>query len=486
MALSEAQTGRAAGVLLAQACGDALGVPWEFATPLGPGEWAQMLGGGLGDYAPGEWSDDTQMSIGIAQVSATGRDLTSTEVLDDIAEYFLRWRREGATDIGVQTASVLHAAQSRSGRPSIRLREAAQDYADHHERAAGNGAPMRTAIIGLSAVDDREATAAAARAVAELTHSDPLAGDSCVLWCEAIRLAVLHQVFDLAAGLDLIPAPRRAHWRAWINDAETLPPETFTPNGFCVVTLQAAWSAIIQTDPSNQTSGRAHDCSHLQDALHAAVRIGNDTDTVAAIAGGLLGAFWGLSAVPLAWTRQVHGWPGLRARDLVRLAHLTVQSGRPDREGWPTCETLDYRQPPQPAVPHPADPGVLLGNANASDHHAAAVVSLCRLGVAEVPAPGVRPENHIEVRLIDSDVPEVNPNLPFVLRETAETIRTLRQERHTVLVHCVRAEQRTPSVALAYSRLLGVTADEAMQQIADALPDSRRRGHLWETAARVQ
>jgi hypothetical protein len=31
------------------------------------------------------------------------------------------------------------------------------------------------------------------------------------------------------------------------------------------------------------------------------VRIGNDTDTVAAIAGGLLGARWGASAIPAKW-----------------------------------------------------------------------------------------------------------------------------------------------------------------------------------------
>ncbi|MEJ7744533.1 MAG: ADP-ribosylglycohydrolase family protein [Nocardioidaceae bacterium] len=56
----------------------------------------------------------------------------------------------------------------------------------------------------------------------------------------------------------------------------------------------------------------------LQDALHEAIRVGHDTDTVAAIAGGLLGARWDASAVPARWSRQVHGWPGLRARDLPR------------------------------------------------------------------------------------------------------------------------------------------------------------------------
>ncbi len=63
MKIDAATTDRAAGVLLGQACGDALGVPYEFRTPPGPGELAEMKGGGLGPYAPGEWSDDTQMAV---------------------------------------------------------------------------------------------------------------------------------------------------------------------------------------------------------------------------------------------------------------------------------------------------------------------------------------------------------------------------------------------------------------------------------------
>lgn len=57
----------------------------------------------------------------------------------------------------------------------------------------------------------------------------------------------------------------------------------------------------------------------------AAVRAGNDTDTVAAIAGALLGARYGASAVPAGWRAQVHGWPGLRADDLVDLARRAAE-----------------------------------------------------------------------------------------------------------------------------------------------------------------
>lgn len=61
---------------------------------------------------------------------------------------------------------------------------------------------------------------------------------------------------------------------------------------------------------------------HLQDALATAIAIGDDTDTVAAIAGAVLGGRWGATAVPAQWRQIVHGWPGRTGDDLVELARL--------------------------------------------------------------------------------------------------------------------------------------------------------------------
>lgn len=58
--------------------------------------------------------------------------------------------------------------------------------------------------------------------------------------------------------------------------------------------------------------------SSLEDGLQRAVSIGHDTDTVAAIAGALLGAWHGASAVPERWRRRLFGWPNLKAADLGR------------------------------------------------------------------------------------------------------------------------------------------------------------------------
>lgn len=63
MQLTPEQYDRAGGALLGTAIGDALGVPYEFARRLGPDEIPVMKGGGLGNFEPGEWSDDTSMAV---------------------------------------------------------------------------------------------------------------------------------------------------------------------------------------------------------------------------------------------------------------------------------------------------------------------------------------------------------------------------------------------------------------------------------------
>lgn len=326
MPLSETQLDRAVGVLLGTAVGDALGVPYEFESRprLGPDECAQMLGGGLGNFNPGQWSDDTSMALAIALAGAEG-PLTTPTALDAVAVNFVRWYDGRPPDIGIQTRHVLHGAKTLLVDGGLGVGDAltasALAYTADNPHSAGNGALMRTAPVALSHLDDRVATARAARDIAQLTHADPLAVDSCVLWSEAIRVAVLDGRIDVHAGIDLLPKGRRADWMERLDAARMSDPNIFSPNGFTVTALQAAFAAIAQTPEPADDPPR-----HLQEALHTAIRIGHDTDTVAAIAGGLLGARWGASAIPTVWRDKVHGWPVVDgvAADAATLSSLAL------------------------------------------------------------------------------------------------------------------------------------------------------------------
>ena len=380
-ALSDSQLDRVEGVLLGQAVGDAMGAPYE------PGDipftgTPELLGGGFGDYAPGEWSDDTQMSLYIARVAATGADLTSREALDEIARGFCRWvALDGASDVGVQTRRVLGAVVDSRDEPGIaaRMRAAAADLDAATRRTGGNGALMRNGIVGLTRLDDRWATAASARAVAELTHADPLAGDCCVIHAEMIRSAVmappwrggpLPAAAAAMRALDLIPAERRNYWRdlfdgGILSDSRCLEPPSgdgFTVHALGHATLALAFVNRVLTDRTARPAGpsgrgeaptdgeapagkprsartRADRMDHADRAdrmgriLVRALEASEDKDTVAAIAGALAGSHLGASALDPAWVEAIHGLPRRpdgaerRARDLRELARATALSG---------------------------------------------------------------------------------------------------------------------------------------------------------------
>lgn len=454
---------RVEGVLLAAAAGDALGAPYEFGPPRGTELDVAMVGGGI--WERGEWTDDTAMAIAIAEVAATGADLRDASAQDAIVARWREWSLS-AKDVGIQTASVLRGA-ARDGR--ITAERARAESAKLHERSgrtAGNGSLMRTAPVALACLDDEDAMVAAARAVSKLTHYDPDAGDACVLWCSAIRHAVRTAELDVRIGLRHIDSRRRALWSQRLDEAESSRPADFLNNGWVVAALQAAWSAIATTPvPADDPASGEFRADHLRRALDAAVRAGHDTDTVAAIAGALLGAAYGASAVPLQWRRLLHGWPGSTAHDLVALASATERNGKPD--------TFDFTyagSPVDTVAQHPYDNGVWLGGIgvlrqlpDAVD----AVVSLCRLTDDDMR----HDMPHVEVRLIDRTEHDENPHLAYVLLDTVRLVEQLRAEGRTVLVHCVGAYSRTPTIGALYgARLRNISTDAALLDIQRVLP----------------
>lgn len=230
--------------------------------------------------------------------------------------------------------------------------------------------------------------------------------------------------------------------------------------------LQAAVSAIATTPvPADDPRAETFRADHLRLALDAAVRAGYDTDTVAAIAGGLLGAVYGASAVPGEWRRLLHGWPGMTAHDLVGLATAIERNGKPD--------DFDFSYPGSPIdtfARHPYDDRVLLGGIGVLrelPEEVGAVVSLCRLADDDI-----RDDiPHVEVRLIDRPERDENPHLDFVLRDTVRLVEQLRREGRTVLVHCVGAYSRTPTVGALYGH--ACAASTSTRQCATSRPCCR-------------
>ena len=285
-ALSDSQLDRVEGVLLGQAVGDAMGAPYE------PGDipftgTPELLGGGFGDYAPGEWSDDTQMSLYIARVAATGADLTSREALDEIARGFCRWvALDGASDVGVQTRRVLGAVVDGRDEPGIAARMRALDLIPAERRRY-----WRDLFDGGILSDSR--------------CLEPPSGDGFTV--HALGHATLALAFVNRVLADRTARPAGAPGRGEAPTADGAP-------------AGESRSARTRADRADRILVRALEASE-------------DKDTVAAIAGALAGSHLGASALDPTWVEAIHGLPRRpdgaerRARDLRELARATALAG---------------------------------------------------------------------------------------------------------------------------------------------------------------
>lgn len=478
--LNAAQLDRAVGVLVASAAGDALGAGYEFG-PTDPTLVPEMIGGGLGNFEPGQWTDDTDMAMAIAEVAKTGIDLRSEEGLTQVARNFIRWFETNPADVGIQTSRVLRKAGANpTGAEMIAASEEVHVLAG---RSAGNGSLMRTGPVAIAYLHDPDELVEAAMAVSSLTHYQDYAQEACAVWCLAIRHAVITgeiPTFDDIAQF----APNADYWRGVFEEAENKDPNTFVENGWSVGALQAAWSAIKHTPIPSEPFPSLH----LVDSLTTAIRIGHDTDTVAAIAGQLLGAIWGASAVPARWRRVLNGWPGLNSLDLERIATLIASHGQGIKYDWPTVPHIDYAGMyyAEPfVVQHPTHENIFLGTAPALDDlpdHIEAIVSLCLVGTNQVPAD----KEHIAFRLLDLTGAVQNQNLDFVITDAAELVRELVEvEGKNVFLHCVASHSRTPTIAAAFSKLVGEEVEETIRLIQEIIPEANPNPDFREALKRI-
>jgi ADP-ribosylglycohydrolase len=467
MELSHHQKDRALGVIIASAAGDALGAPYEFEPPIAESAPVELRAGG--GWQLGEYTDDTAMAYVILSQMAQGNSLSDQATLDQIVADWVAWS-ETARDVGIQTRNVLSALATPTSNEAF---EAARELHETRGKSGGNGSLMRTGPVAIATLGSEEQTVANARAISKLTHFDDDAADACILWCFAIRHAVLTGELDIRVGLPHVRPSTHDYWLNFIEEAESSKPADFSHNGWVIHAFQGAWSAICQAERLSSDE-LEFESDRLRFALEFAVRAGYDTDTVAAIAGALAGAKYGLTAVPASWRLKLHGWPGITQQQLVEATYLALNAGQTYDSGWPTADKFHYSAHYDDRgwlVQHPEDAGLWLGGvdslANLPDS-VTAVVSLCRIGKSEVP---YRIKDKLEVLLIDSHKTTSNLDLEFAFANTADAIAKLRKEGHEVFLHCVQSQSRTPAVAITYGmRALGQTLEEALRSVRTALP----------------
>ncbi|OKL48524.1 hypothetical protein BSR28_02210 [Boudabousia liubingyangii] len=327
---------RAGGALLGLACGDALGVPYELAPRPAVDQPLSMSGGGLGNYQPGEWSDETQLAVCLAEVTAAGGDLRQDSGLNAFASRLFAWyRTRKGRDLGLFMSPLLAWACG-DGRDtpdptlpaSQRLAMSAAHLGPMRRHSPGGEVLALAPVLALAYLGDEGAAADAAAEVGTLLTADTDSVSGLVYFTALIRRAVLADPsepwfsrLDFSGALEALPVENRTVWQGLASDALARYFQPPRDNSALPAALSAALGAVgaarweTQSDPL---------LNPFKVALEAAVRNGGDTDTVAALTGALMGAACGQAQIPAAWLREVHGWPGLDSEGLADLGRATA------------------------------------------------------------------------------------------------------------------------------------------------------------------
>ena len=259
---------RIRGALYAHAIGDAMGATTEFMTAdeikIKYGRVDNLIGGGWLDLNVGETTDDTAMTIAVADALMAGFG-SFEEFKKSCADNFLAWFETGPKDVGNQCRLAL-VKYKMTG-----------EYIDEDKDALGNGSLMRALPCGLLPMDFWSILSACTQnpddsltggpeylniLQGEITHKNKTCAEILTEYTFIIRGFILGGNFKLKSQ------------------------ELLKPSGYIINTYNnAKYFANLP----------------VADAIIGAVNHGGDADTIAAITGSMAGARDGYQALPQEW-----------------------------------------------------------------------------------------------------------------------------------------------------------------------------------------
>ncbi|MEH1969938.1 ADP-ribosylglycohydrolase family protein [Nostoc sp.] len=294
--------------LMGLCVGDALGVPVEFTSRAErvKSPVTTMLGYGTWNQPPGTWSDDSSLSFCLAECLCRGYSL------DAIANSFWRWYKEAywtprgdVFDIGQTTHTAI-----------MRLKQGVVPHqaGGKVENSNGNGSLMR--ILPM-AYCHRSFTLgellARVHDVSAITHAHARSQMACGIYI-SIAVALLegadlqtaylqglqdiHTIYSVREFL-----LEKPHFgRVFSGEIAKLPVEEINSGGYVIDTLESSLWCLLNS-------------SSYSEAVLKAVNLGGDTDTTAAVTGGLAGIYYGVENIPRQWMNQI-----ARRQDIIYLA----------------------------------------------------------------------------------------------------------------------------------------------------------------------
>ncbi|MDF1549814.1 MAG: ADP-ribosylglycohydrolase family protein [Bacteroidales bacterium] len=299
---------RLKGGIIGSCVGDALGVPVEFKSRpfLRENPVSDMTGYGTYRQPPGTWSDDSSMTFCTMESLCNGYDL------DDIANNFSKWRYESfwtpfgiVFDIGISTTkAIIQYKNTNDPRKS----------GNNDERSNGNGSLMRILPLAFYLKDfPVEKRFEIISEVSSITHAHIRSVAACFIYVEmALQLingmdkfSAYHETTLIAINylkkIKINPSDFRQFEKVLNGQIQSLEVSSISSSGYVIDSLEASIWTLLTTNS-------------YKDAVLKAVNLGGDTDTTAAVTGGLVGLHYGFESIPADWINKL-----ARVKDVLNL-----------------------------------------------------------------------------------------------------------------------------------------------------------------------
>lgn len=293
------------GGIFGLAIGDALGVPVEFMKreDLKKDKIKDMLSYGINNKPAGTWSDDTSMALATMDSLKSGLDYY------DIMDKFLQWFLNGKytpdnVPFGIGKTTLNALIKYKKKNPPLEC--GGDDIRDN-----GNGSLMRILPIlfflrnkyGKNFLDKKEAFELIHN-ISALTHRHNISKIGCGIYIsignyildgENLEDAIykgIDKAFNYYENDENFKEDIDNYSRLKNRDFYKLGDENIKSSGYVVDTLEASIWVLLNT-------------KSFDEAVLKAVNLGDDTDTVAAVTGGLAGMNYGFSNIKNTWMENL-------------------------------------------------------------------------------------------------------------------------------------------------------------------------------------
>lgn len=256
-----------------------------------------MVGYGTYNLPAGTFSDDSSLTFCLAEALTQGFDLQL------IAQNFVNWCYDNywtplgeVFDIGIATEEAIHRL-SKGKKP--------EKAGGIEDSSNGNGSLMRIAPLAFylsgKPIDERYKIT---KQVSSITHGHIRSVISCFYYLEFAKqllegkgkFEIYRNLQELISkhlnSLSINPAELSLFDRLLKDNIHELEEDEIRSSGYVLHTLEASIWCLLTTE-------------NYKDAVLKAVNLGEDTDTTAAVTGGLAGLIYGFENMPEGWINQI-------------------------------------------------------------------------------------------------------------------------------------------------------------------------------------